>query len=169
MKLTFDCTFPNFEEVSARGHQRAHGHAGEIVAAWFLRDRVKRRFDGSMKDELFWAPRDEGYERHKRMRGFGAGKPHFYTGSTASKFKKGVPRVTKKFVGIRVVGLGPQYNRFDSAHSKNKGGRQVMKLRQEIARLSNAEGAMAAQIYAENYIDAMQEEIWLARQQVTIR
>lgn len=169
MKLTFDLRLPDFEEVSDRGHARSHKAAGTAVADWFIKERVQKRFDGSMKGELMWAPRDERYERNKQRRGFGAGKPHFYTGATASKFKKATPRVSKRFVGIRVAGLGPQYNRFDANFSKKKGGRQVMKLRQEIARLSDAEGARAAEIYASVYVAAMQDELMKARQQVTIR
>ena len=149
--LNFDIEAPDFQEVSSRALARVHKKAGTAAMTWFKENRLQKRFDGSMKGELRFQPRDPGWNNFKAR--FGAsGKPLRYTGSSESIARRAPVRVTKQRMQIVIKGLhrgfSPRQRR--ATHPP---------MWSELARISRNEQQRIAEIYAETYAIELQLEI----------
>lgn len=151
--IEFTVTMPDFGEISERGVTRAHKAGGTAAAEWFKEERLPLRFtDRSLQTELGYAQRSEEYQsrkmRIKKRAGF-----HNYTGKTQGIARRNAkPRVTKKFIGVKIDGLGVQYGR-------RKKGSSRIDLRSELLRLSRSEQKTFAEIYEKAFVAKLQEEI----------
>ena len=149
--LNFEFEAPDFQELSSRALARVHKKAGTAAMTWFKQHRLKKRFDGSMKEELRFQPRDPKWNNYKAR--FGAsGKPLRYTGSSERIAMRGPVRVTKQRMQIVIKGLHRGFS-----------PRQVRATHppmwNELARISRYEQQRVAQVYADTYASELQFEI----------
>lgn len=173
MQIRFDA--PDFSALSARELARIHKAAGEEVIAWFLRERLPKRFDGSMAAQLGWRDRSPRYEAHK-LRARRGVTPMYFTGKTKALFARAVARVTPKFIGFRVAGLGPQFTRFSGTWAGSKNGVGIRRtaptrridLRAEITRLTNPEVIEIGRRYSNAFTRLCHEALKQNRRHLTI-
>lgn len=151
--LTLDVDMPDFGVISDRGVTRALKAAGMAAASWFVEERLMLRFDDiSVQRDLGWATRDENYQDYKRRRTKKVAY-HKFTGRTRSIVRRQAkPRATRKFVGVRLTGLGPQYKR------RKKGSTRI-DLRSELGMMSGREQERFAKIYGDELVRVLRLEI----------
>jgi hypothetical protein len=150
-QLDFEVQAPDFSEVSQRALSRVRKLAGTDAMTWFKRSRLKKRFDGSMKEELRFQRRDPRWNNYKAR--FGAsGKPMRYTGSSERIAMRAPIKVTKQRMQIRITGL----HRGFSPRQRRATHPPMWK---ELARISRYEQQRIAAIYAKRYAYYLQIEI----------
>lgn len=151
--IEFTVNMADFGELSDRAVNRAHKAAGVAVGEWFAEERLPLRFnDRSLQNELGYAPRDSDYDDQKDY-SRGTRAFHYWTGKTAAQVRRSKkPRATKKFIGVNVSGLGPQYGR------RKRGSRRI-DLRSELLKMTRGEQRRFAEIYQKVFVARLQEEL----------
>jgi hypothetical protein len=132
---------PDFAFVK-RDLDRIHRIAGKKALEWFIRERLQHRFDGSLRVQLRYEPRDEWYKVVKRK----TGKPvvdHRWRGRSKAAAARATTRVTAKKLTIRIDGLSGGYGRFKSPTKPN--------LLAEIRRFLPDEVDRIAKLYVDEY------------------
>lgn len=176
IKLDITIDAPDFRALSDRELRRIHKEAGDHVMEWFIRERLPKRFDGSLADQLHWKQRDPVYLRHKAARRRGS-NPMYYTGRTLALFRRAVARVTPKFLGFKVNGLGPQFGRRSQLYQGSKNGVGIVRrshfnhpdLRAEISRLTDEEITTIGKLYVARFIQLCRLALSRNRRHITIR
>jgi len=150
-RLAFDIEMPDFREISERGLARAKKEAGKVAMEWFRGRRLKKRFDGSMQDELKFQKREGRTNwRKKRFGSFGISLRR--TGQSARIARQSPIRVTKKFMGITIRGL----NRGFSPRQRRKSHPPMWN---ELQRISRPEQLQIFEIYKQEYVNQLNIEL----------
>lgn len=122
-------------------YRRARKEAWETVFKWWVTDRLKHRFDGTMQGPLGWAKRSEKYDKRKsRFRASSAGKAHRFSGKTAGRIARNTSLVVRP---SQVRFVMTALNWFYKRRRKGIDGNA------EITRLSTSEVEQMAVMYAE--------------------
>lgn len=157
--LSFNLT-DEFTGVRDQWIMKAHRAAGSVALYWFLKERMPLRFKGgSVASELYWAKREESYEKSKRrIKPGAAGRPHVWSGQTRRIMQVGARiRVmsSRKRVSARsrleFSGLGPQYRK------RQRTGR--IKLYDEITRVSRGEQRHMAKLYIDQFFSVLRYQM----------
>jgi len=182
-EIVFEIDLPDFD-VAQRQLDRLHRDAGKAALEWFIKERLPKRFDGSLKGSLAFEERDPRYEKRKARRGL-KGVPHRWTGRTRSRAREAQARVTKQRLTVVIDGLNRGYSR--GAAMRGTQGRRTAKyvhvragkqpgggtawrktvreqvslnrpdLYAEIRRLLQAEVDVMAEIYQQHYVKGLME------------
>lgn len=125
-----------------------HRQAGQAAMGWYVRERLAKRFDGSMSAQLGFEARDDWY-RQLKARKRGGAPDHRWSGRSLAASRRAVVRVTRKRLTAQVRGLAPGYGRFKSATKPDLLG--------ELRRIGRDEMETIARKYAEAYRNGMVE------------
>jgi hypothetical protein len=160
VRVTFNISAPDFDEISKRGRNKMHKAAGTAAFEDFRQSRIDKRFDGSVDNPLQRQPRDEWYENLKARRG-NRGKAHRKSGKTARQAKTTARiRITPKRMGVS-LSLGPQYGRRRSL--------TLPDMRAEIEnRFTREETTKILSLYGQEYAAQLEDQLATVRRRKQI-
>lgn len=151
MKISFDMSRLDFEELGKRAVKIAHKKAGEKAVLASLSPGMAGRFDGSLQGELGWRARTAKYQLRK-LRVKKRGAYMNYSGRTRSVVLRQARNVHVTFrrIRIRLKGL-PLYIR------RPRRGAKVI-LRRELRMTRRVEAQTAAEVYAAEFARVLNED-----------
>ena len=148
--INMELTVPDIQQLKTNAVRLAHKEAALKVMAWFLEKRLHKRFDGSASQELDYEQRDPHWITGRQIRIRKRAFDHNFSGRTfqtvkrTAKVKATSNREGVNKMSITADGLGYQYGR-------RKGGK--IDMRDELERVSDAEGKELAEMYLANFVD----------------
>lgn len=158
LEATYEITMPDLSALKSNAPKLAHRQASTDALDWWMSKRMKLRFDGSLSRQLGFDPRTEKWKiaRRKRMRKFVA--DHNFTGDTAKRFAQAKYKISisRKGVykfGLKVTGLGPQYERKTKF---TRPGRPI--LIKELSRFTASEKKQMGKIYRDSFLDFLNND-----------
>lgn len=148
IRVQFEVTGPDFEEVSKRHFNAARKHAAAQALGYLLK-RLPKRFDGSMKSELGFAPRKASYEATKdKIRPGTRGIPLKFTGRSMRRAEQATLQVKALTSAIVITGLDEAFGRRGRVQRRN---------RDELTRVSRREEYVMGEIYARELAKKLNE------------
>ena len=146
--MQFEITGPDFEEASKRQINQARKHAAQKALEW-LKTRLPKRFDGSLKGELRFATRSTEWENTKQnIRPGSRGVPLKFTGKSMRRAEQAGIKLGNTVSAIVITGLDDAFGQRMRVARRN---------RQELQQVSRREEYVMGEIYAREMAKAMRE------------